>query len=71
MKTFYITSPYIELVRLLKANIRYVSDGDVRQLISDGFVKVDGHVETRRKCKILPGQVVVTSEITITVKEGR
>lgn len=71
MKNFYITSDYIELVRLLKSNIRYDEDSEIKELISDGFVKVDGEVETRRKCKIVPGQMVVTAEIEILVKRGK
>jgi len=71
MKTFYITTDYIELVRLLKANIRYDNDIEIKELITDKKVYVNGHVETRRKCKIKPGQVVKSGSIEIEVKRGR
>jgi ribosome-associated protein len=70
-KTFYITTEYIELVRLLKATGSYESDAEVKQLISDELVTVNGKVETRKKCKIRPWQVVVTDLIEIKVRTGR
>jgi ribosome-associated protein len=71
MKFFYITTEYIELVRLLKGLRRYEREEIVKQSITDGLVTVDGQVETRRKCKILPGQVVVNGEFEVKVKKGR
>ncbi|RAP36099.1 RNA-binding protein [Candidatus Marinamargulisbacteria bacterium SCGC AAA071-K20] len=71
MKIFYITTEYIELVRLLKAAGPYESEAVVKQSITDGLVTVDGEVETRRKCKIRPRQVVVAGEIEIKVKIGQ
>ena len=71
MKVFYITTEYIELVRLLKSVGQDRSGGETKQLITDGLVTVDGHVETRKKCKILPGQEVLTGDIRILVKKGR
>ncbi|MFT5171223.1 MAG: ribosome-associated protein [Candidatus Marinamargulisbacteria bacterium] len=71
MKIFYITSEYIELVRLLKASGPYQSGEEVKQSISEGLVTVDGQVETRKKCKIKPGQLVVAGAIEIKVKTGR
>lgn len=70
MKIFYITSEYIELVRLLQAVGPYQSRGDVKQAISDGLVTVDGEVKTGKKCKIRPEQVVVSGAIEIIVKTG-
>jgi len=71
MKIFYITTEFIELVRLLRASGPYESGEEVKQAISNGLVTVDGQVETRRKCKIKPDQVVVSGAIEITVKRGR
>lgn len=71
MKIFYITTEYIELVRLLKAVRAYDTEQDVKEAITDGLVTVNGQVETRRKCKIRPEQFVVTGETEITVRVGR
>jgi len=67
MKIFYITSEYIELVRLLKATVPHKSGGEMKQSISNGLVTVNGQVETRKKCKIRPGQVVVSGALEIKV----
>ncbi len=71
MKTFYITTDYIELIRLLKACGPYQSEAEAKQSITDGLVTVNGEVETRRKCKLIPGQVVVAGETEITISFGR
>jgi ribosome-associated protein len=34
------------------------SGGAAKHLIAEGLVKVDGNVETRKRCKIRKGQVV-------------
>lgn len=49
---------YIELNNLLKITGLCESGGRAKMLIADGMVKVDGQVETRKRCKIRTGQVV-------------
>jgi len=49
---------YIELNNLLKVTGLCESGGRAKQLIADGFVKVDDHTELRKRCKIRQGQVV-------------
>ncbi|MDH5711698.1 MAG: ribosome-associated protein YbcJ [Gammaproteobacteria bacterium] len=49
---------YIELNNLLKITGMCESGGRAKVLIADGMVKVDGQVETRKRCKIKHGQVV-------------
>ncbi len=49
---------FIELHNLLKVTGLCDSGGVAKMLIADGRVKVDGLVETRKRCKIRPGQVV-------------
>ena len=48
---------YIELHNLLKVIGLCGSGGEAKMLIADGLVKVDGVVETRKRCKIRAGQV--------------
>lgn len=53
-----ISSEFIKLDQLLKfANI-VSSGGEAKLVISDGMVKLNGEVETRRGKKIYPGDEV-------------
>lgn len=49
---------YIELNNLLKVTGLCESGGIAKLLIADGHVRVDGEIETRKRCKIRPGQVI-------------
>lgn len=49
---------YIELNNLLKVTGLSDSGGAAKMFIAAGEVRVDGAVETRKRCKIRPGQVV-------------
>ncbi len=55
---FEIDGEYIELNKLLKASAIVESGGVAGLLIKEGEILVDGEVETRKKCKIRPGQIV-------------
>lgn len=59
---------YIELHSLLKVTGLCESGGVAKLLISDGLVRVDGAVETRKRCKIRSGQVVNFNDRRITVR---
>jgi ribosome-associated protein len=58
MIKFKLKTEYLELHSLLKANNLCGSGGEAKEVISASLVKVDGRTETRRGCKIRPGQVV-------------
>lgn len=49
---------YIELNNLLKVTGLCDSGGRAKTVVADGLVKVDGQVETRKRCKIRTGQMV-------------
>jgi len=49
---------YIELCDLLKVTGLCGSGGEAKIRISGGEVRVDGEVETRKRCKIRVGHVV-------------
>lgn len=49
---------YIELKSLLKVTGLCMNGGEAKAAISEGAVKVEGKVETRKACKIRPGQKV-------------
>jgi ribosome-associated protein len=49
---------YIELSDLLKVVGLFTSGGKAKIAIAEGLVTVDGHPETRRRCKLRSGQAV-------------
>lgn len=56
--TFELRGEFIELCNLLKLAGIANSGGQGKLMVSDGIVKVDGQVETRRTAKIRTGQIV-------------
>ncbi len=67
---FEIIDDYIELYQLLKVTGVCGSGGEAKHVISNGLVKVDGIVETRKKCKIYPYQTVVFDGQSILVTKA-
>lgn len=55
---FPLAEEFIELFKLLKVTGLCESGGTAKYAISEGQVKVDGQVETRKACKIRKGQQV-------------
>jgi ribosome-associated protein len=55
---FPIKDEYIELCSLLKAANLVMSGGEGKAVVAEGLVTVDGQTETRKRCKIRPGQTV-------------
>lgn len=55
---FEIQTEYIELCKLLKAANVVMSGGEGKEVVALGLVSVDGQLETRKRCKIRPGQLV-------------
>ncbi|VGO22789.1 RNA-binding S4 domain-containing protein [Pontiella sulfatireligans] len=55
---FPITGEYIELCKLLKAANVVMSGGEGKEVVAEKMVSVDGQLETRKRCKIRPGQTV-------------
>lgn len=66
--TFDLTNrEYIELCNLLKTVGACESGGQAKLEISEGRVKVDGVMETRKRCKIRKGQEVEFEDYLIKV----
>lgn len=55
---FPLKGEYIELCKLLKAANLVMSGGEGKEVVAQGLVTVDGQPETRKRCKIRPGQAV-------------
>ncbi len=65
--SFTLTTEYIELFKLLKVTGLCESGGAAKFAILQSKVKVDGHIETRKACKIRRGQQVEFGGKTIVV----
>jgi ribosome-associated protein len=65
---FKIQGDYIELVKLLKVTGLCDTGGMAKIVIIEELVTVDGKVETRKRCKIRPGQVVGFDGQEVTVE---
>jgi len=69
MATFSLGKhPHVELCDLLKLEGWCESGAQAKAVIAEGLVKVDGEVETRKRCKIVAGQTVVFETLSITVE---
>ena len=68
MKTVEITKEPIELYKILKFENMVGSGGEAKHVISEGLVMVNGEVETRKRKKILSGDVVEFGEEKIRVQ---
>ena len=65
---FAIHDEYIELCKLLKAANLVMSGGEGKEVVAEGLVRVDGQTETRKRCKIRPGQTVEFNGTSIAVE---
>ena len=53
-----IKDEYIELCKLLKVANLVMSGGEGKEVVAQEMVNVDGQLETRKRCKIRPGQTI-------------
>ncbi|NKI74106.1 ribosome-associated protein YbcJ [Dickeya sp. CFBP 2040] len=69
MNVFHLDKhPHVELCDLLKLQGWSESGASAKQVIAAGEVTVDGHTETRKRCKIVAGQVVRFGGESVTVQ---
>lgn len=66
-KTAILNSEYIELDKLLKRENLAASGGEAKYLISQGVVKVNGEIETRKRRKLYAGDVVTYDGINVQI----
>lgn len=67
METFKITGEYIELIALLKATGIAGTGGHAKYLVDEGEVTRNGETETRKRAKLIPGDVIRVFEHEISV----
>jgi ribosome-associated protein len=64
-----ISGEYIKLDSFLKAVNEAASGGEAKNLITEGFVSVNGEVELRRGRKLRPGDYVELEGRSYTVEQ--
>ncbi|MCG8615314.1 MAG: RNA-binding S4 domain-containing protein [Desulfobacterales bacterium] len=64
----YLTKSPVELYKILKFENLAASGGEAKYLIADGLVRVNGAVETRKRKKIFPGDVIELSGICLEMR---
>jgi len=62
-----ISSEPIELYKLLKFESMVASGGEAKHVIDAGLVRVNGQVETRKRKKIVSGDIVEFDDEKIRV----
>ena len=68
MRVVEITSEPVELYKILKFEGMVASGGEAKQLISEGFVLVNGKVETRKRKKIVAGDTIEFEQEIIRIQ---
>jgi len=62
VRTVEITSEPVELYKILKFEGLVASGGEAKQVIADGEVRVNGEIETRKRKKIVTGDIIEFSD---------
>ena len=68
MKEIEIYREPVELYKLLKFHGLASSGGEAKMIIADGLVAVNGEIETRKRKKIVSGDVVVFAGESFRIK---
>ena len=64
---FKLDTEYIELNKLLKILSLVESGGQANNLITEGFVKYNGEVNTRKRLKLRKGDEIEFAEMFIRI----
>lgn len=59
---------FIELNKMLKYLNIAESGGMANKMVSDSLFTLNGAAETRRRCKLKVGDVVVSEELSVSIK---
>jgi len=68
VKTVEITREPVELYKILKFEGMVTSGGEAKQVIDDGQVIVNGEIETRKRKKIVSGDIIEFGTDKILIK---
>ncbi len=65
---FPLNGDFIELFKLLKVLDISGTGGEAKVMIDQGLIKVNDKVDTRKRAKIKPGDIVTAGDIKIFVE---
>ena len=68
MRTVEITRQPVELFKILKFEGMVTTGGEAKLVIADGQVSVNGEIETRKRRKILDGDVIVFANESLQIR---
>ena len=68
MRVVEITSEPVELYKILKFEAMVASGGEAKLVISEGLVLVNGKVETRKRKKIVAGDIIEFAQEKIHIQ---
>ncbi len=66
-RTVFLTQVPSELYKILKFENLAASGGEAKYLIADGFVTVNAEIETRKRKKIFPGDIIEISGVRLEI----
>ncbi len=58
----------VELYKILKFENIASSGGEAKFMINDGFVEVNGSIETQKRKKIYPGDIIKINDLVLEIK---
>ena len=64
---FELKDDYIELYKLIKVMDLVDSGAQAKLIIADGYVQRNGEVETRKRAKIVTGDIINVAEAIVKV----
>ena len=68
MRTVEVHKEPVELYKILKFEGMVGSGGEAKLVISEGFVLVNGEVETRKRKKIISGDIIEFGQEKICIQ---
>ncbi len=70
MRVVGISKEPVELYKILKFEGMAASGGEAKLVIAEGLVMVNGKVETRKRKKIVAGDIIEFGQDTIRIELG-
>jgi len=64
---FKIEGSYIELIQLLKALGIAGTGGHAKHIVENGEIIRNGEVETRKRAKLIPGDIIEIDDLRIVL----
>jgi len=68
MRIVEINKEPVELYKILKFEALVMSGGEAKQVIADGMVLLNGAIETRKRKKIVSGDVIEFANETLQIQ---